>query len=107
AGLRRCDRARSDRAQGVPRRPVSHRLPRAQRRGVAQAHRHLAERGRPPAELLARDDHPVAARGALLLMSLPAAQPQEQELAQSFTLRLRRYDPESGEAPYWDEHTVE
>jgi succinate dehydrogenase / fumarate reductase iron-sulfur subunit len=26
---------------------------------------------------------------------------------QSFTLRLRRYDPESGEAPYWDEHTVE
>jgi succinate dehydrogenase / fumarate reductase, iron-sulfur subunit len=40
-------------------------------------------------------------------MSLPAAQPQERELAQSFTLRLRRYDPESGEAPYWDEHTVE
>ncbi|MDP8907730.1 MAG: succinate dehydrogenase/fumarate reductase iron-sulfur subunit, partial [Chloroflexota bacterium] len=25
---------------------------------------------------------------------------------QEFTLRLRRYDPESGEAPYWDEHTV-
>jgi succinate dehydrogenase / fumarate reductase, iron-sulfur subunit len=24
-----------------------------------------------------------------------------------FTLKLRRYDPESGEAPYWDEHTVE
>ena len=24
-----------------------------------------------------------------------------------FTLRLRRYDPASGEAPYWDEHTVE
>jgi succinate dehydrogenase / fumarate reductase, iron-sulfur subunit len=24
-----------------------------------------------------------------------------------FTLRLRRYDPESGEAPYWDDHTVE
>jgi succinate dehydrogenase / fumarate reductase, iron-sulfur subunit len=24
-----------------------------------------------------------------------------------FTLRLRRYDPESGDAPYWDEHTVE
>jgi succinate dehydrogenase / fumarate reductase, iron-sulfur subunit len=29
--------------------------------------------------------------------------PQSEE----FTLRLRRYDPESGEAPYWDEHTVE
>lgn len=27
--------------------------------------------------------------------------------AEQFTLRLRRYDPESGEAPYWDEHTVE
>jgi succinate dehydrogenase / fumarate reductase, iron-sulfur subunit len=24
-----------------------------------------------------------------------------------FTLRLRRYDPESGEAPYWAEHTIE
>jgi len=24
-----------------------------------------------------------------------------------FTLRLRRFDPESGDAPYWDEHTVE
>src|SRR4051812_23094473 len=26
---------------------------------------------------------------------------------QSFTLRVRRYDPESGDAPYWDEHTIE
>src|ERR1700720_2186874 len=26
---------------------------------------------------------------------------------EEFTLRMRRYDPESGEAPYWDEHTVE
>jgi succinate dehydrogenase / fumarate reductase, iron-sulfur subunit len=24
-----------------------------------------------------------------------------------FTLRMRRYDPESGNAPYWDEHTIE
>ena len=24
-----------------------------------------------------------------------------------FTLRLRRFDPESGEPPYWDEHTIE
>ena len=24
-----------------------------------------------------------------------------------FKLRLRRYDPESGEAPYWEEHTIE
>jgi succinate dehydrogenase / fumarate reductase iron-sulfur subunit len=26
---------------------------------------------------------------------------------EQFKLRMRRYDPESGEAPYWDEHTVE
>jgi succinate dehydrogenase / fumarate reductase iron-sulfur subunit len=26
---------------------------------------------------------------------------------EEFTLRVRRYDPESGAAPYWDEHTVE
>jgi succinate dehydrogenase / fumarate reductase, iron-sulfur subunit len=26
---------------------------------------------------------------------------------EQFTLRVRRYNPESGEAPYWDEHTVE
>jgi succinate dehydrogenase / fumarate reductase iron-sulfur subunit len=26
---------------------------------------------------------------------------------QPFTLRLRRYNPEAGDAPYWDEHTVE
>jgi succinate dehydrogenase / fumarate reductase, iron-sulfur subunit len=26
---------------------------------------------------------------------------------QQFTLRLRRYDPESGQAPYWDEHAIE
>ncbi len=26
---------------------------------------------------------------------------------EQFTLKLRRYDPESGDAPYWDEHTIE
>src|SRR6266545_6873754 len=26
---------------------------------------------------------------------------------QEFTLRLRRYDPESGDAAYWEEHTIE
>jgi succinate dehydrogenase / fumarate reductase iron-sulfur subunit len=31
----------------------------------------------------------------------------DRAVAEPFTLRLRRYDPESGEAPYWDEHTVE
>jgi len=27
--------------------------------------------------------------------------------SEQFTIRLRRYNPESGDAPYWDEHTVE
>jgi succinate dehydrogenase / fumarate reductase, iron-sulfur subunit len=26
---------------------------------------------------------------------------------EQFKLRMRRYDPESGDAPYWDEHTIE
>jgi succinate dehydrogenase / fumarate reductase iron-sulfur subunit len=26
---------------------------------------------------------------------------------EQFTLKLRRYDPESGQAPYWDTHTIE
>jgi succinate dehydrogenase / fumarate reductase iron-sulfur subunit len=26
---------------------------------------------------------------------------------EEFTLKMRRYDPESGEAPYWDTHTIE
>jgi succinate dehydrogenase / fumarate reductase, iron-sulfur subunit len=26
---------------------------------------------------------------------------------EQFTLRLRRYNPETGDAPYWDEHTIE
>ena len=25
----------------------------------------------------------------------------------AYTLKIRRYDPQSGEAAYWDEHTVE
>ena len=45
-----------------------------------------------------RDDHPVAARGHADALMAEAT---------SFTLRLRRYGPESGEAPYWEEHTVE
>ena len=24
-----------------------------------------------------------------------------------YTLKIRRFDPQSGEAPYWDEHTVD
>ena len=101
ARLRRGDRRRRDRAQGVARRAVPHRLPGAQRRRVAQAHRHLAQRRRrAEVSLLAGDDHPVAARGAQVLWP-PAWPPQDSRL------RIRRYDPESGEAPYWDEHTVD
>lgn len=35
-----------------------------------------------------------------------AANPQG-DTSEPFTLRIRRYDPESGEAPYWVEHTIE
>ena len=35
-----------------------------------------------------------------------AANPQA-DTSEPFTLRIRRYDPESGEAPYWVEHTIE
>jgi succinate dehydrogenase iron-sulfur subunit len=33
--------------------------------------------------------------------------PETHKPPEEFTLRMRRYDPESGEAPYWEEHTIE
>jgi succinate dehydrogenase / fumarate reductase iron-sulfur subunit len=30
-----------------------------------------------------------------------------EDTSEAFTLRIRRYDPESGDAPYWVEHTIE
>ncbi|MEJ7784860.1 MAG: succinate dehydrogenase/fumarate reductase iron-sulfur subunit [Solirubrobacteraceae bacterium] len=33
--------------------------------------------------------------------------PETKGAMQEFTLRIRRYNPETGEAPYWDEHTIE
>ena len=33
--------------------------------------------------------------------------PGHDDATQEFTLRIRRYNPESGEAAYWDEHTIE
>jgi succinate dehydrogenase / fumarate reductase iron-sulfur subunit len=35
------------------------------------------------------------------------ANPAHADKSESFTLRIRRFDPESGEAPYWVEHTIE
>ncbi len=37
----------------------------------------------------------------------PSAHAAPKGALQEFTLRIRRYDPESGEAPYWVEHTIE
>ena len=59
ARQRRVHLHRRARAQGEPRRPVPDRLPRAQRRGVAQAHRPAAERRRARDLILRGDDHPV------------------------------------------------
>src|SRR4051794_14707519 len=36
-----------------------------------------------------------------------APAPAGTDKIQSYTLRIRRYDPESGDAAYWDEHTIE
>ena len=89
---------------------------------VAQAHRHLArpETGRRSATRRSRspsgsrrrgstDENERRTRairepdrGAGKLMAEDFHRPPE-----PFTLRMRRYDPESGEAPYWDEHTIE
>ena len=56
--------------QGVTWRAVPHRLPRAQRRRMAQAHRCFAQRRRGAADsLLACHDHQVAAGGAPVLMN--------------------------------------
>ena len=68
ARLRGGDRDRRARAQGVARGPVPARLPRAQRRGVAQAHHHLGERRRrSEGRLRSRNHDPVGAAGADLL----------------------------------------
>src|SRR3954465_6685746 len=35
------------------------------------------------------------------------ANPQRSDNSEPFTLRIRRYAPDSGDAPYWVEHTIE
>src|ERR1700751_6162763 len=35
------------------------------------------------------------------------ARPAHSEHSAPFTLRIRRHDPESGDAPYWVEHPIE
>ena len=67
ARLRRVHLRRGDPPDREPRRPVPDRLPRAQRRGVAQAHRPGSDRRRARDQLLRRDHHPVGAAGADLL----------------------------------------
>ena len=59
-----------------PRRPVPHGLPRAQRRGVDQAHRPLDERRRRARDQLhGRDHDPVGAAGADLLIPICRVNP--------------------------------
>ena len=67
AGRGRGDRDGGAGAQRVARGAVPHRLPRAQRRGLAAPHHRLAQRRRPGAGNGAGDDHQVAASGADLL----------------------------------------
>ncbi|WP_081691082.1 succinate dehydrogenase/fumarate reductase iron-sulfur subunit [Conexibacter woesei] len=35
------------------------------------------------------------------------SKPEHSDHSEPFTLRIRRYDPETGDAPYWVEHTIE
>src|SRR5882724_7681596 len=65
---------------------------------MAQAHRPHPHRGRARGELLPRDDHPMAADGEDLLGWLEMPE---------YTLKVRRYQPETGEGPYWQEFKVE
>jgi succinate dehydrogenase iron-sulfur subunit len=41
------------------------------------------------------------------LADINVASQEKAAKAESFTLRIRRFNPESGQAPYWAEHTVE
>ena len=81
-------------AQGEPRRPVPDRLPGAQRRGVAQTHRPRADRRRARDLILRGDHHPVGTGREDLLMA-------------EYTIKVRRFQPESGEGPYWEEFKVD
>src|SRR3982074_3792302 len=42
-----------------------------------------------------------------VIPSSSGGNPAHTDKSESFTLRIRRYNPESGEAAYWDEHTIE
>ena len=88
---------RRARAQGVPRRAVPHRLPRAQRRGVAQAHRRLAQRRRRP-------------RSRYSPVTITQWQPRGDGPSTrwpSTRSRSAATSPSRGEAPYWEEFNVE
>src|SRR6202008_3755546 len=59
-----------------------------------QTHQPHVERRRARDLLFGRHVHAVAARGTEILMA-------------DYSLKIRRFDPESGEAAHWDEFEVE
>src|ERR1700752_2673931 len=62
---------------------------------MAQAHRRFGQRrGCADGQLLPGDDHQMGAPGKDVLVP-------------EYLLRIRRFDPKSGEAAYWDEHSVD
>src|ERR1700752_4208544 len=72
---------------------------------MAEAHRFVDERRRSSGgHLFAGHDHALAARGKDVLSG---AYPREEPLMPDYTLKIRRFDPQSGEAAHWDEHTVD
>ena len=97
ARQRRVHRGRGDRAQGEPRRPVPHRLPRAQRRGVAEAHQPDRRTATSPRSPTPRSRSPSGS----------PRKGSTEPMAETYTLKIRRFDPESGEPAYWREYQVE
>ena len=96
ARQRRDDRESAHRAQGEPRRPVPHRLSRsATTTSGSSTSTCFPERKRAGDRLFRGDAHAVGARGEEVLM------PEQYEL------KIRRFDPESGEPAYWEDFDVE
>src|SRR6476619_3105068 len=77
---------------------------------MAEAHHHFPQRRSAEDRVQPSDHDPVGARGAQVLdmsATTTAKKKSGEPVAEDFTLRIRRYDPESGEAPFWEEHTIQ
>ena len=117
ARSRRAARRRGAGAQGVPRRTRARGLPDPRRRELHGAHHGLPRRGSrrfglDPTGLQARHSHPLPADGAQVLMATDAPAPRTALLTDipkpfPVTIRLRRFLPDEGPEPFWQDFTVD